>query len=141
MFFLGLPPLSNVLFPHQRAPPLHLSGMRSAQSLAEWQLQAVLFRARLTQYFEVFISQGGDDIDQIMQCDETEFLEIMSLVNSNEFASIVSIQGWHGLQASARAPSSAHPERVFTEQSPILGQHRAIHWCLLWRDLHKKMVC
>ena len=54
--------------------------MRTAQSLAEWQLQAVLFRARLTQYFDVFISQGGDDIDQIMQCDETEFLEIMSLV-------------------------------------------------------------
>ena len=24
--------------------------------------------------------QGGDDIDQIMQCDENEFLEIMSLV-------------------------------------------------------------
>ncbi|KAL7073080.1 hypothetical protein ACQ4LE_007778 [Meloidogyne hapla] len=64
---------------HQRSQ-LHLSGMRTAQSLAEWQLQAVLFRARLTQYFDVFISQGGDDIDQIMQCDETEFLEIMSLV-------------------------------------------------------------
>jgi len=59
---------------------LHLSGMRTASSLAEWQLQAVLYRARLTQYFDVFISQGGDDIDQIMQCDETEFLEIMSLV-------------------------------------------------------------
>uniref|UniRef100_A0A914M8N7 Uncharacterized protein n=1 Tax=Meloidogyne incognita TaxID=6306 RepID=A0A914M8N7_MELIC len=59
---------------------LRLSGMRTASSLAEWQLQAVLYRARLTQYFDVFISQGGDDIDQIMQCDETEFLEIMSLV-------------------------------------------------------------
>jgi hypothetical protein len=63
-------------------PSLHtMSGMRSAQSLAEWQLQAVLYRARLTQYFDVFISQGGDDIDQIMQCDEAEFLEIMSLVS------------------------------------------------------------
>ncbi|KAL3098516.1 hypothetical protein niasHT_021375 [Heterodera trifolii] len=57
-----------------------ISGMRTAQSLAEWQLQAVLYRAKLTQYFDTFISQGGDDIDQIMQCDEEEFLEIMSLV-------------------------------------------------------------
>uniref|UniRef100_A0A914H3F1 Uncharacterized protein n=1 Tax=Globodera rostochiensis TaxID=31243 RepID=A0A914H3F1_GLORO len=57
-----------------------ISGMRPAQSLAEWQLQAVLYRAKLTQYFDTFISQGGDDIDQIMQCDEEEFLEIMSLV-------------------------------------------------------------
>ncbi|CAK5028837.1 unnamed protein product [Meloidogyne enterolobii] len=64
----------------QQRSQLHLSGMRTASSLAEWQLQAVLYRARLTQYFDVFISQGGDDIDQIMQCDETEFLEIMSLV-------------------------------------------------------------
>lgn len=81
--------------------------MRRADNLSEWQLQAVLFKAKLTQYFEIFISQvnflfcifffyfyflnvsvfklinyfkGGDDIDQIMQCDEHEFLEIMSLV-------------------------------------------------------------
>ncbi|KAF7634748.1 hypothetical protein Mgra_00005782 [Meloidogyne graminicola] len=70
---------NNVEIQHQRSQ-LHLSGMRLANSLSEWQLQAVLFRARLTQYFDIFISQGGDDIDQIMQCDETEFLEIMSLV-------------------------------------------------------------
>ncbi|KAI6196732.1 hypothetical protein M3Y94_01143800 [Aphelenchoides besseyi] len=57
-----------------------LSGMKAADNIAEWVLQAVLFRARLVQYYEVFISQGGDDIDQIMQCDEREFLEIMSLV-------------------------------------------------------------
>lgn len=57
-----------------------MSGMRRANSLSEWQLQAVLFKAKLTQYYETFISQGGDDIDQIMQCDEQEFLEIMSLV-------------------------------------------------------------
>ncbi|KAH7727507.1 NGFI-A-binding-like protein [Aphelenchoides avenae] len=54
--------------------------MRKATTLSEWQLQAVLFKAKLTQYYDTFISQGGDDIDQIMQCDEQEFLEIMSLV-------------------------------------------------------------
>ncbi|CAJ0960341.1 unnamed protein product, partial [Mesorhabditis belari] len=49
-------------------------------SLSEWQLLAVLQRANLVQYYDTFISQGGDDINQIMQCDESEFLEIMSLV-------------------------------------------------------------
>ncbi|KAL6736830.1 hypothetical protein Aduo_007135 [Ancylostoma duodenale] len=49
-------------------------------SISEWQLLAVLQRANLVQYYDMFISQGGDDINQIMQCDEGEFLEIMSLV-------------------------------------------------------------
>lgn len=31
--------------------------MRRANNLSEWQLQAVLFKAKLTQYFETFISQ------------------------------------------------------------------------------------
>uniref|UniRef100_A0A914C360 Uncharacterized protein n=1 Tax=Acrobeloides nanus TaxID=290746 RepID=A0A914C360_9BILA len=57
-----------------------MSGMKRATTLSEWQLQAVLFKAKLTQYYDTFISAGGDDIDQIMQCDEQEFLEIMSLV-------------------------------------------------------------
>lgn len=34
-----------------------LSGMRPATTLSEWQLQAVLHKAKLTQYFETFISQ------------------------------------------------------------------------------------
>lgn len=39
--------------------------MRAATSISEWELQAVLFRANLTQYYDVFISQGGDDIYQL----------------------------------------------------------------------------
>ncbi|KAI6242969.1 hypothetical protein M3Y99_00207500 [Aphelenchoides fujianensis] len=54
--------------------------MRPPTNIAEWQLQAVLFKARLVQYFDVFISQGGDDVDQLMASDQDEFLEIMSLV-------------------------------------------------------------
>jgi hypothetical protein len=54
--------------------------MRPATTISEWQLQAVLFRAKLTQYYDTFIAQGGDDIDQLMDCDETEFLEIMTLI-------------------------------------------------------------
>uniref|UniRef100_A0AC34FB86 Uncharacterized protein n=1 Tax=Panagrolaimus sp. ES5 TaxID=591445 RepID=A0AC34FB86_9BILA len=57
-----------------------MSGMPNATTLPEWQLQAVLFHAKLTQYYDRFISLGGDDIDQLMQCDETEFLEIMRLI-------------------------------------------------------------
>uniref|UniRef100_A0A7E4V7V6 SAM domain-containing protein n=1 Tax=Panagrellus redivivus TaxID=6233 RepID=A0A7E4V7V6_PANRE len=57
-----------------------ISGMPKPTTLAEWQLQAVLFHAKLTFYYTRFISVGGDDIDQLMQCDETEFLEIMRLI-------------------------------------------------------------
>lgn len=32
------------------------------------------------QYYDDFIAQGGDDINQFMTCDEHEFLEIMSVV-------------------------------------------------------------
>ena len=54
--------------------------MPKPSTLAEWQLQAVLFHAKLTQYYDKFISLGGDDVDQMMQSDEQEFLEIMKLI-------------------------------------------------------------
>ncbi|TMS33113.1 hypothetical protein L596_000889 [Steinernema carpocapsae] len=57
-----------------------MNTMRAPTSLSEWQLQAVLHRANLPKYYDVFIEQGGDDIDQFIQCDEKEFLEIMRLV-------------------------------------------------------------
>uniref|UniRef100_A0AAF5I4H6 NCD1 domain-containing protein n=1 Tax=Strongyloides stercoralis TaxID=6248 RepID=A0AAF5I4H6_STRER len=61
-------------------PALSMCCLKPAASASEWQLQAVLFKANLMQYYDVFISQGGDDIDYIMKTDENEFLEIMSLV-------------------------------------------------------------
>uniref|UniRef100_A0A0N5C9X1 NCD1 domain-containing protein n=1 Tax=Strongyloides papillosus TaxID=174720 RepID=A0A0N5C9X1_STREA len=61
-------------------PALNMCCLKPAASASEWQLQAVLFKANLMQYYDVFISQGGDDIDYIMKTDENEFLEIMSLV-------------------------------------------------------------
>lgn len=54
--------------------------MPPAKTLPVWQLQAVLFHAKLTQYYQQFVDLGADDIDQLMQCDETEFLEIMRLI-------------------------------------------------------------
>ena len=73
----------------------HRPRARPPTTLSEWQLLAVLHGANLLQYYETFIAQGfpcgtnrclkkrvagGDDVNQIMSCDETEFLEIMSLV-------------------------------------------------------------
>uniref|UniRef100_A0A0M3ICZ4 NGFI-A-binding protein homolog n=2 Tax=Ascaris TaxID=6251 RepID=A0A0M3ICZ4_ASCLU len=53
---------------------------RQPTTFSEWQLLAVLHRANLLQYYDDFIAQGGDDINQFMTCDEHEFLEIMSVV-------------------------------------------------------------
>lgn len=53
---------------------------RQPNNFSEWQLLAVLHRANLLQYYDDFIAQGGDDINQFMTCDEHEFLEIMSVV-------------------------------------------------------------
>lgn len=47
---------------------------------SEWALYKVLERANLLQYFDVFISQGGDDVAQLCEASEDEFFEIMALV-------------------------------------------------------------
>ncbi|XP_078580799.1 NGFI-A-binding protein 1-like isoform X1 [Branchiostoma floridae x Branchiostoma japonicum] len=49
-------------------------------NLGELQLYRVLQCGNLLQYFDVFISQGGDDVQQLCEAGEEEFLEIMSLV-------------------------------------------------------------
>lgn len=56
--------------------------MTSSQpkNTSEWQLYRVLQRANLLQYYDVFISQGGDDVQQLCEAGEEEFLEIMALV-------------------------------------------------------------
>jgi hypothetical protein len=43
-------------------------------------LHRVLQRANLLQYYDAFISQGGDDVNQLCEAGEDEFLEIMALV-------------------------------------------------------------
>ncbi|GMS82419.1 hypothetical protein PENTCL1PPCAC_4594, partial [Pristionchus entomophagus] len=53
---------------------------RPPSTVSEWQLLAILHRANLLQYYDVFIDKGGDDVNQIMCSDESEFLEIMSIV-------------------------------------------------------------
>jgi len=55
--------------------------MSSVQMTAsERLLYEVLRRANLGQYYDAFISQGGDDVAQLCEAGEEEFLEIMALV-------------------------------------------------------------
>uniref|UniRef100_A0A8C4QR72 Uncharacterized protein n=1 Tax=Eptatretus burgeri TaxID=7764 RepID=A0A8C4QR72_EPTBU len=49
-------------------------------TLGELQLYRVLQRANLLLYYETFVAQGGDDVQQLCNAAEDEFLEIMALV-------------------------------------------------------------
>ncbi|XP_071941821.1 uncharacterized protein [Antedon mediterranea] len=49
-------------------------------STSELQLYRVLERANLLTYYDNFIQQGGDDVQQLCEAGEEEFLEIMALV-------------------------------------------------------------
>ncbi|XP_032890958.1 NGFI-A-binding protein 1-like isoform X1 [Amblyraja radiata] len=49
-------------------------------TLGELQLYRVLQRANLLLYYDAFIQQGGDDVQQLCDAAEEEFLEIMALV-------------------------------------------------------------
>ncbi|XP_042200093.1 NGFI-A-binding protein 2-like [Callorhinchus milii] len=49
-------------------------------SLGELQLYRLLQRANLLAYYQTFIQQGGDDVRQLCEAGEAEFLEIMVLV-------------------------------------------------------------
>ncbi|XP_067252083.1 NGFI-A-binding protein 1a isoform X2 [Chanodichthys erythropterus] len=46
----------------------------------ELQLYRILQKANLLCYYEAFIQQGGDDVQQLCEAGEEEFLEIMALV-------------------------------------------------------------
>ncbi|PIO27876.1 hypothetical protein AB205_0004200 [Aquarana catesbeiana] len=50
------------------------------RTLGELQLYRILQRANLLSYFDAFIQQGGDDVQQLCEAGEDEFLEIMALV-------------------------------------------------------------
>ncbi|CAM5168852.1 unnamed protein product [Eretmochelys imbricata] len=62
---------SQASLPHAMALP---------RTLGELQLYRVLQRANLLSYYETFIQQGGDDVQQLCEAGEEEFLEIMALV-------------------------------------------------------------
>ncbi|CAM9388769.1 unnamed protein product [Lampetra planeri] len=50
------------------------------RTLGELQLFRVLQRANLLSYYQTFVEQGGDDVHQLCDAEQEEFLEIMALV-------------------------------------------------------------
>ncbi|KAK2086664.1 NGFI-A-binding protein 1 [Saguinus oedipus] len=50
------------------------------RTLGELQLYRILQKDDLLSYFDAFIQQGGDDVQQLCEAGEEEFLEIMALV-------------------------------------------------------------
>ncbi|XP_038137934.1 NGFI-A-binding protein 2-like [Cyprinodon tularosa] len=54
--------------------------MSLPRNLGELQLYRVLQRANLLAYYETFIQQGRDDLQQLCEAGEEEFLHIMALV-------------------------------------------------------------
>uniref|UniRef100_H9H7C8 NGFI-A binding protein 2 n=1 Tax=Monodelphis domestica TaxID=13616 RepID=H9H7C8_MONDO len=61
-------------------PRANTPTMALPRTLGELQLYRVLQRANLLSYYETFIQQGGDDVQQLCEAGEEEFLEIMALV-------------------------------------------------------------
>uniref|UniRef100_A0A8C5PCF8 NGFI-A binding protein 2 n=1 Tax=Leptobrachium leishanense TaxID=445787 RepID=A0A8C5PCF8_9ANUR len=66
----------------KRTPKPRVSAEQASlpRTLGELQLYRVLQRANLLGYYDTFIQQGGDDVQQLCEAGEDEFLEIMSLV-------------------------------------------------------------
>ncbi|ELK15299.1 NGFI-A-binding protein 2 isoform X2 [Pteropus alecto] len=64
----------------QSKPKPTTRAMALPRTLGELQLYRVLQRANLLSYYETFIQQGGDDVQQLCEAGEEEFLEIMALV-------------------------------------------------------------
>ncbi|XP_043193286.1 NGFI-A-binding protein homolog isoform X3 [Amphibalanus amphitrite] len=75
-------PATGVVFSRNRYGQVTMTSQPTNES--ELQLYRVLQHANLLSYYDVFISQGkrrgGDDVQQLCEAGEEEFLEIMALV-------------------------------------------------------------
>ncbi|XP_059092562.1 NGFI-A-binding protein homolog isoform X2 [Tigriopus californicus] len=80
----SLSPLGTIPAGHGRVMSRNVNGTfavtNQPSNESELQLYRVLQRANLLQYYDVFIAQGGDDVHQLCEAGEEEFLEIMALV-------------------------------------------------------------
>ncbi|XP_042234418.1 NGFI-A-binding protein homolog [Homarus americanus] len=74
------PFLYRVFLPASSSPPSVMAVTSQPSNESELQLYRVLQRANLLNYYDTFISQGGDDVQQLCEAGEEEFLEIMALV-------------------------------------------------------------
>ncbi|GBL72490.1 NGFI-A-binding protein 1 [Araneus ventricosus] len=81
---LSTPTTASVSTPSNRILSRNANGTIAMTSQptneSELQLYRVLQRANLLSYYDTFICQGGDDVQQLCEAGEEEFLEIMALV-------------------------------------------------------------
>uniref|UniRef100_A0A2K6FUN3 NGFI-A binding protein 1 n=1 Tax=Propithecus coquereli TaxID=379532 RepID=A0A2K6FUN3_PROCO len=65
----------------QRLNPSIVVAAALPRTLGELQLYRILQKFSLLSYFDAFIQQGSDDVQQLCEAGEEEFLEIMALVS------------------------------------------------------------
>ncbi|XP_071155368.1 NGFI-A-binding protein 1-like isoform X3 [Mytilus edulis] len=121
------------LITSKNKPPFYEGEMTTSQpkNTSEWQLHRVLQRANLLQYYDTFISQGGDDVQQLCEAGEEEFLEIMALVGMASKPLHVrrlqkALQEWvanpAAFQGQIQMPMIGTPPGATGNQSSQLGQ-------------------
>lgn len=73
-------------FPNSARAPQYPTSTQipTPSNKSELELYRLLERANLLNYFGTFINFGGDDVQQLCDADEEEFLEIMSLVGMTQ---------------------------------------------------------
>ncbi|XP_077993479.1 uncharacterized protein LOC144447369 isoform X2 [Glandiceps talaboti] len=86
-------------------------------NVSELQLYRVLERANLLGYYDSFIQQGGDDVQQLCEAGEEEFLEIMAVVGMAAKPLHVrrlqkALQGWVANPTIFQQPLTSPPQSV-----------------------------
>ena len=84
---------------------------------SELQLYRVLEKANLLSYYDSFIQQGGDDVQQLCEASEEEFLEIMALVGMSSKPLHVrrlqkALQEWVTNPEKFNAPLTSPPQNL-----------------------------
>ncbi|XP_074600400.1 NGFI-A-binding protein homolog isoform X2 [Brevipalpus obovatus] len=138
------PSMANPLFATNRMLSRNSNGTIAMtfepSNESELQLYRVLQRSNLLSYYDTFISQGGDDVQQLCDAGEEEFLEIMALVGMANKPLHVRrlqkvLQEWVSNPTMFRAPlthnfgpsgpigphpSIVHPSLTLTANGPLL---------------------
>ena len=84
---------------------------------SELQLYRVLEKANLLSYYDSFIQQGGDDVQQLCEASEEEFLEIMALVGMSSKPLHVrrlqkALQEWVSNPDKFKVPLTSPPQNL-----------------------------
>ncbi|CAD5121471.1 DgyrCDS9976 [Dimorphilus gyrociliatus] len=102
--------------------------MSEPKTTSELQLYKILQRANLLSYYDVFISQGGDDVRQLVEAGEEEFLEIMALVGmASKPLHVRRLQkALHEWASFNRSPTVSRLPSTYIPSVPSVGNKRLI---------------